>query len=378
MGQINAYPSLITPLNANSILCQPASLSTNSYKNAMTLFYPILSLHLTGDNAMVFIGIDISKLTFDAAYKLNSRYEHKQFANTLKGFDALHHWANKSKKEIFICLEATGVYSFSLAQYLSQQKSNVMVVNPIITHAFFKMELNRNKTDKADAQLIARYCEYAVLNGDFKKKLYQPKGKDYEAIQRLVTRCDRLEKSKTQEKNRLEASTNKQASCSISRLKKAIENEIRLIKKTISDRVNNNPELQQQVDLLVSIKGIGERTAWSILAYVGDINFFSNSNQVSSYAGLTPKIIQSGTSINKSSLSKLGHKRLRKSLYMPALVAIRYNPALKAVYQRLVSNGKPKKVAIVAVMRKLLILSYGVLKSEQPYDVNYQSYNKNR
>ena len=321
---------------------------------------------------MVFIGIDISKLTFDAAYKLNSRYDHQQFTNSPKGFDAFSLWANKSKGEVFTCLEATGVYSFALAQYLSQQKVNVMVVNPIITHAFFKMELNRNKTDKADAQLIARYCEYAVLNGDFKKKSYKPKGKDYEAIQRLVTRCDQLEKSKTQERNRLEASMNKHTSRSINRLKKAIENEITVIKKTISELVKNNQSLRQQVDLLVSIKGIGERTAWSILAYIGDINFFSNSNQVSSYAGLTPKIIQSGTSINKSSLSKLGHKRLRKSLYMPALVAIRYNPTLKAVYQRLVSNGKPKKVAIVAVMRKLLVLSYGVLKSEQPYDVNYQ------
>ena len=124
--------------------------------------------------------------------------------------------------------------------------------------------------------------------------------------------------------------------------------------------------------LLVSINGIGERTAWSILAYIGDINFFSNAKQIASYAGLTPKIIQSGTSIDKSSLSKLGHKRLRKSLYMPALVAIRYNPILKAVYERLVNNGKPKKVAIVAVMRKLLILSYGVLKSEKPFDINYQ------
>ena len=165
---------------------------------------------------------------------------------------------------------------------------------------------------------------------------------------------------------------NKQTSRSIKRLQKAIDKEIVRIKKTIADIVKNNQSLSQQVDLLVSINGIGERTAWSILAYIGDINFFSNSKQIASYAGLTPKIIQSGTSIDKSSLSKLGHKRLRKSLYMPALVAIRHNPVLKALYERLVNNGKPKKVAIVAVMRKLLILSYGVLKSEKPFDINYQ------
>jgi transposase len=156
----------------------------------MTLFYPIFSLRLTGDNTMIYIGIDISKLTFDAAYILNSRTIHKQFSNNFKGFGEFSLWANKSKKEVYTCLEATGIYSFDLAQYLSQQKVNVMVVNPIITHAFFKMELNRNKTDKADAQLIARYCEHVVLTGDYKKRSYQPKGADYEAIQRLVTRCD--------------------------------------------------------------------------------------------------------------------------------------------------------------------------------------------
>lgn len=321
---------------------------------------------------MLFIGIDVSKLTFDAAYLMNQRSAHKEFPNNTKGFSDFSLWIDKGDEETFICLEATGIYSFDLAQYLSQHKNNVMVVNPIITHAFFKMELNRNKTDKADAKLIARYCEHAVLKGDFAKKTYEPKGVDYEAIQRLVTRCDQLEKSKTQESNRLEACANKLVSRSIKRLQKTINDEITRVKKTIAEIVQNNECLHQQVELLVSINGIGERTAWSILAYIGDINFFSNSKQVASYAGLTPKLIQSGTSINKSSLSKLGHKRLRKSLYMPALVAIRFNPVLKNVYERLVSNGKPKKVAIVAVMRKLLILSYGVLKSEKAFDVNYQ------
>ena len=321
---------------------------------------------------MIYIGIDISKLTFDAAYFNNTSYVHKQFSNNKTGFADFVRWLNKSGAEVFVCLEATGIYSFDLAQYLSQQKKNVMVVNPIITHAFFKMELNRNKTDKADAKLIARYCEYAVLNGIFEKKCYQPKDTDYEAIQRLVTRCDQLEKSKTQESNRLEASTNKHTTRSIKRLQKSIDNEIIWIKKTIADIVKNNENLSQQVELITSIKGIGERTAWSVLAYIGDINFFANAKQVASYAGLTPKIIQSGTSINKSSLSKLGHKRLRKSLYMPALVAIRHNPILKAVYERLVRNGKPKRVAIVAVMRKLLVLSFGVLKSGKAFDVNYQ------
>jgi len=321
---------------------------------------------------MIFLGIDISKLTFDVAYFGKNKYINRSFDNKPKGFQKLLTWIKKLEHPVYICLEATGIYSFDLAQYLVKHKQKVMVVNPIITHAFFKVELGRNKTDKADAQLISRYCEHMVTIGDFERKAYRPKDAEYEALQRLVTRCDQLEKSKTQENNRLEASKNKFVSRSIKRLIKVIESEIDGLKEAISTLVEKNSSLKKQVDLLVSINGIGERTAWSILAYIGDIQFFANSSQVASYAGLAPKIVQSGTSVNKSSLSKLGHKHLRKSLYMPALAAIRYNPFLKSIYERLVNNGKPKKVAVIAIMRKLLTLSYAILKSEKPFDENYQ------
>ncbi|WP_257608068.1 transposase, partial [bacterium endosymbiont of Bathymodiolus sp. 5 South] len=101
---------------------------------------------------------------------------------------------------------------------------------------------------------------------------------------------------------------------------------------------------------------MGNKTAWAIIAYMGDISLFDNAKQVASFAGLNPKIIQSGTGINKSSLSKMGYKKLRKPLYMPALVAIRYNPLMLDLYERLQQKGKPKKVALCAVMRKLLVI----------------------
>lgn len=123
---------------------------------------------------------------------------------------------------------------------------------------------------------------------------------------------------------------------------------------------------------LTSIIGLGDKTAWSILAYIGDISLFENAKQISSYAGLNPRIEQSGSSINRTRLSKMGNARLRKSLYMPALVAVRFNPIMIAFYTKLLAKGKPKKVALVAVMRKLLVLAYGVLKSGEKFDVNYQ------
>ena len=143
------------------------------------------------------------------------------------------------------------------------------------------------------------------------------------------------------------------------------------IKKAIKEIVNDDDDLKQQVELLISINGIGEKTAWSILAYLGDISLFSNAKQVTSYAGLNPKIEQSGTSVDKSSLSKMGNKRLRKAMYMPAMVAVRYNPLMEDLYKRLLQKGKAKKVALCAVMRKLLVLSYGVLKSGVAFDPCY-------
>ena len=117
--------------------------------------------------------------------------------------------------------------------------------------------------------------------------------------------------------------------------------------------VQEDKELTTQVELLTSIKGIGSNTAWAILAYLGDVNLFKNSRQVTSFAGLNPRINQSGTSVNKSRFSQMDHHRLRRALYMPAVVACHHNTVTIKLYQKLLAKGKPKKVAITAVMRKL-------------------------
>ncbi|MBL4659214.1 MAG: IS110 family transposase [Alcanivoracaceae bacterium] len=144
------------------------------------------------------------------------------------------------------------------------------------------------------------------------------------------------------------------------------------MKNSIVECVNQDLMLKKQVKLLITIDGIGEATAWSILAYLGDISLFSTSGQVTSFAGINPCIEDSGTSLKTSRLSKMGHKRLRKSLYMPAITAKKHNPVLIEFYDKLLNKGKPKKVAICAVMRKLLVIAYGVLKSEMAFDPLYK------
>ncbi len=321
---------------------------------------------------MLFIGIDISKLTFDVAILVNNESYNEQFDNKKEGFIALLKWVKKFKLSPYFCMEATGIYSLSLAKYLIQKGHKTIVANPIQTNAFVKMEMARNKTDKADAMSISRYCYHLYQQGKIDSQLFIPKSESFEELQYLITRLDQLSKLLTQENNRLEASFSQITKRSILSMIKLIKKQTLLIKESIKKMVSKDMELKKQVNLLVSIPGVGDKTAWSILAYLGDISLFNNAKQVTSFAGIHPKITQSGTSIHKTSLSKVGSSRLRKSLYMPALVASKYNILLAQYYQKLLKNDKPKKVAICAVMRKLLVLCYGVLKSEKEFDLQYQ------
>ena len=321
---------------------------------------------------MMFIGIDISKMTFDVAIQSEGNYHSRCFNNKLTGFSSLLTWVKAFKQTPYFCLEATGIYGLALAKYLHAQNQKVIVANPIQTHAFARMEMSRNKTDKADAMSIARYCQHLYDKGNIDKSLFTPRDETFERVQFLVTRLDQLNKMRSQENNRLDVSLDKAATRSVSSMLLFIDKQIAKIKTTLATIVKNNKQLNSQVKLLTSIDGVGDKTAWSILAYIGDISLFENAKQISSYAGLNPRIEQSGSSINRSSLSKVGCARLRKSLYMPALVAVRFNTLMKTFYEKLLAKGKAKKVALVAVMRKLLVIAYGVLKSGKPFDVNYQ------
>ena len=321
---------------------------------------------------MLFIGIDISKMTFDVAIRIDGEYHNRCFNNELTGFSSLLTWVKSFKQRAYLCQEATGIYGLALAKYLHAQNQKIIVANPIKTHAFARMEMSRNKTDKADAMSIARYCQHLYDKGNIDKSLFIPKDKDFERLQFLVTRLDQLNKMRSQENNRRDVSLDKAAARSVNAMLLFIDKQTAQIKTTLATIVKKNKQLKSHVKLLSSIDGIGDKTAWSILAYIGDISLFENAKQISSYAGLNPRIEQSGSSIHRSSVSKMGCARLRKSLYMPALVAVRFNTLMKTFYEKLLAKGKAKKVALVAVMRKLLVIAYGVLKSGKPFDVNYQ------
>jgi transposase len=311
------------------------------------------------------LGIDIAKLKFDAALLIDKKYKMKVFDNNAQGYRSLCEWLDRNgAKEPHICMEATGVYGEALSYYLLDRDYKVSVVNPAQIKGFGQSELARTKTDKADSKLIARFCQ--AMN----PPLWCPAPENLRILHSLVERLEDLQKLERAELNRLEVSHDF-VKKSIKKTTKFLAVEIKEIKKRIRQLIKDDPELRGKKDLLKTIPGVGNTIIAQILSMQCTPERFKNVKQLAAFVGLDPRHRQSGTSVfGRSTISKTGHSSLRKSLYMPAIVAKQHNPILKAFYERLLAAGKSKKLAICAVMRKLLHIIYGVLKSGKPFDAN--------
>jgi transposase len=314
----------------------------------------------------MFLGIDVSKNTLDVAL-LNEggKPRHKVFANDAAGHMELLDWLGQHTVEaVHACLEATGTWACEVAHVLNATGHRVSLVNPAQIHAFGRSGLKRTKTDKADAILIARFCQM------HQPPAWTPLSPQVQQLQGLVRRLEHLEEMCLMEENRLAAGgicapVQDDLEEHVADLKARIEK----TRHQVKDHIESHPDLKNQAQLLESIPGIGAATAALLLAEVGDVTQFSNARQVAAFAGLVPRIRQSGTSVRGlSRLSKVGSSRLRKALYFPAITALRFNPLIKAFGLRLSAQGKSKMLIIGAAMRKLLHLAYGVLKSQRPFD----------
>jgi len=271
-----------------------------------------------------------------------------------------HHGA----REAHLCMEATGAYGRGLARYLWQQQLLVSVVNPAQIHAFGKTELTRAKTDKADARLIARYCRM------HRPPAWVPPADEIVALQALVRRLEDLRALQNMESNRLESAEGP-ARTSVESVLEFITQQIQIVRLQIEIHIDNHPDLKKQQDLLSSIPGIGDDTAATLLAFLSPLDRFHSVKQVVAYAGLNPSIRQSGQWAGKTPIAKAGDALLRKALYLPAVTAKRFNPVISAFCDRLLLNGKRPMQVVVAAMRKLLHLAFGVLKSGKPFDPEF-------
>jgi len=317
------------------------------------------------------LGIDIAKAKFDVALLINGKVKKtKVFDNATVGFNALSSWLMKQDiTQLHACMEATGVYGDELATYLYDQGFVVSVVNPAQVKSFSGAQLNRAKTDKADAKLIAQF--YASMQPE----PWLPPPMHVRELQALVQRLAALQQMERQERNRFDIAA-PVIQPSIKAVLATIQAEIKVVEQMIRDHIDHHPDLKDQSDLLDSIPGLGDATIARLLAFIGDVHRFNNAKALAAFVGLNPTVFESGSSVRgKSRLSKKGNAVIRRALYMPAIVARRYNPIIKTFAQRLKDAGKSNMLIIGAVMRKLLHIIYGVLKSRKPFDANYSAQN---
>jgi transposase len=263
-------------------------------------------------------------------------------------------------------MEATGAYWEALALYLHGLEQHVSVVNPARIKAFAQSELLRTKTDAVDAALIARFCKSQS------PELWVPPPPEIRVLQALMRHCDHLKKTRAQQSVYAQSSDAAVVTASIREIIVALDEQISQVERKIRQHFDDHPDLKRRRDLLTSIPGIGETTAGAILSEIPHLDRFESAKAVAAFAGLSPRERRSGTSIHgRPRMCKTGNARIRKALYMPAMVALRCNPILRIFAERLSAAGKHKRLIIGAVMRKLLVLAYGILRSGVAFDANY-------
>ncbi len=312
---------------------------------------------------MVYLGIDVGKADFHCALLSDGRSKPNSFPNSQKGFERLRSWLrNRGVDRVHACLEATGGWSEELALFLQEQGHAVSLVNPMAIKSFGQSELSRTKTDKADAALIARYC------GAMQPRLWEPPSPSQRRLQRLGRRRTALVEMRTQEHNRLEGPGIAEVRESLEKSIAFLERQIADIDREIASVINDDLDLRNKRDLLESIPGIGERVASTLLGELPQITEFRNGKALAAFVGLCPREFRSGSSVSTSWLSKVGNPHVRRVLYMPAITAMRCNPILVDFSARLRARGKRNKQIIAAVMRRMLVIAYGVLKSGRPFN----------
>ncbi len=311
-----------------------------------------------------FLGIDISKDFFDV---YDHQGQHYQFKNSLKGYARFKKILSSASHCV---MEATGYYHIRLAYYLLENGITVSVENPLKVKRFIQMGLSKVKTDKSDAKQLYEYAQTQRL------RLWQGSSKNQQECMQLIRLLSVYSKQSTQLKNKIEGEItlgipSKVVLKSLEKQLKTLEKEKKVLEQELEKIVKE--EHQEDLTLLKSIPGIGIKTALFLLVFTDGFERFDSAKELCSYAGITPTIRQSGSSVKgKARMSKIGNQKLRNLLFMCSFNACKYNRACKALFDRIVAKGKSKKLALIAVCNKLLKQAYAIVKSGIPYDNNYK------
>lgn len=327
-----------------------------------------------------FIGIDISKGTFDSALIKQgdlSTIISDNFSNSNTGLVKLEEFLDKqglNMEETLFCMEHTGIYCRLLSQYLIERKYHVWLEMPV--QIIRSLGIQRGKNDRIDAKRIA---EYACLKKD-KAMLWEPPREVLIQINDLLTLRERLIESRKSLKQPIkelnDAGFSDTAKLIESRCKNtltSIEKEIKQIEKELSDKINKDSNLKKLYSLATSVPGIGKITALTLLYFTNEFKLYTNAKQLACYCGVAPFEHSSGTSIKgKSRVSPFANKRLKKLLHLVAMSTISSDRELSSYYYRKVDEGKNKMIVLNAIRNKILHRLCAVIRRGSPYQLSYQ------
>lgn len=327
-----------------------------------------------------FIGIDVSKHTFDATKIMSSNpslIQHKEFKQTPKGIDDFLFWAGQDctvASEVLICLEHTGLYINGLMDRLSNHQFSVWVEMPLRIKKC--IGLQRGGNDKLSSLLIAQYA--LRYQDGFKQWAYEDsfiqKLRHFTAQrQRLLRAVKQLEVPVKELKEVGCVDMAKQMQEHQKKVISTLKEAILKIETNIQTLVTKNQEAQNKINLVTSLKGVSTQTAINLYVYTKGFTAFGNAKQLASYCGVVPFERKSGVSVRyKPKISPFANKELKRLLHLCAMSAIQHDAELKQYYQRKVAEGKNKMSVVNAVRNKLILRVFAVLRDNRPWVENYQ------
>lgn len=308
--------------------------------------------------SQLFVGIDVSMDRLDVACTPEAVLSCKSFANDADGHAALIKMLRPTTPTLIV-VEATGAYERTLAAELAAAGLPVVIVNPRQVRDFAKAMGYLAKTDAIDALVLAHFGEKV------QPPLREIPDEERSAFADLLTRRRQLVEMRTQELNHRRKHHGKKVKKSIESVLKVLELQIEALERDLDDRIKGSPIWQHKVDLMRTIKCVGPCTARTLLVCLPELGTVSRQT-IAALVGVAPLNRDSGKMRGRRMIWG-GRAKVRAALYMAALVASRDNPVFKAEYQRHLAAGKPKKVALVALMRKLLVTLNAMLRTNTPW-----------
>lgn len=346
------------------------------FKNSGFIHYKSKSMN----EFKTFIGIDVSKKTFDAALLRSTQQLttiHQSFAQNTQGYKAFVKWLGGNDviigSDVLICLEHTGIYVNGIVNFLISADASVWVEMALRIKK--RIGLQRGTDDKIASVNIALYA-YRYRD---EARLWKPLDNTVQQLKNLLAQRDRIVQSITQltvPLNELEETDNKRQAVELRKLQskaiKGLRDSLAAIQKAIDTCIENDEIIGHKINLVSSVKGVGKQTAVALFVYTRGFSAFENGKQLACYCGVVPFNKQSGTSVRyKPGVSPFANKKLKKLLHLCALAALRFDDGLKTYYERKIAEGKNKMSIINAIRNKLVLRIFAVIRDNRNYVDNY-------